>query len=608
MSIKNLSYKILLSIFLALSGTTLSAQPVLYQDFEAGIGNWWVNNGLWEVGIPTVGPESAHSGQNCAGTVLGGNYPSNANTSLISPYIILPSLSSGECINLKFWHWFRINEVIHGNDQGYVQISVNGGSWHTLAGPISGYSPVWTQGYVDLSAYADSTVRIAFFFVSNWTHEDNGWYIDDISITVEAPVFNNPENFEQGMGDWSADNGLWEVGIPTVGPDNAHSGQNCVGTILAGNYPTDANTRLISPYIVLPSILPGELIKLKFWYWFRINEVIHGNDNGYVQISVNGGSWQTLAGPISGYSYAWTQGFIDLSAYADSTVRIAFYFISNWTHEDNGWYIDDISISVGVPVFNNPEDFEQGMGDWSTDNGLWEVGIPTVGPSCAHSGQNCVGTILGGNYPTDANTRLISPQIKLIPAQGNFVELYYWHWFRINEVIHGNDQGWIQISVEGGPWQTLAGPISGYSAVWTQGYVDLSAFADSIVRIAFYFTSNWTHEDNGWYIDDVRIENIVTGVDESPKIKSNECILSQNYPNPFNTATTIEYSIKELSYVTLIIYDLLGNEISILVNEEKPAGNHEAKFDATGLPSGVYFYELRLKNDLVDRKKMLILQ
>ena len=44
-------------------------------------------------------------------------------------------------------------------------------------------------------------------------------------------------NFEFGIGDWSADNGLWEVGIPTVGPDsNAHSGQNCVGTLLGGNY------------------------------------------------------------------------------------------------------------------------------------------------------------------------------------------------------------------------------------------------------------------------------------------------------------------------------------------------------------------------------------
>ncbi len=429
-----------------------------------------------------------------------------------------------------------------------------------------------------------------------------------LSTTVYTQVTTSLyEDWESGIGNWWIDNGLWEVGLPTVGPDSAYSGQNCAGTVLGGNYPTDANTRLISPHIILPSRLPGELIKLKFWYWFRINEVIHGNDQGYVQISVNGGSWQTLAGPISGWSTTWTQAYVDLSAYADSTVRIAFYFISNWTHEDNGWYIDDISITVGSPVFNNPEDFENGTGDWSADNGLWEVGIPTVGPTGTHSGQNCVGTILGGNYPTDANTRLISPQIKLSQGPGNFIELYYWYWFRINEVIHGNDQGWIQISVGSGPWQTISGPISGYSTVWTQGYADLSSYADSTVRIAFYFVSNWTHEDNGWYIDDIRIEGLATDINDPSWKKeiTRPFTLHQNYPNPFNPATTINYHLQKNTNVKIVINNLIGQKIKTLLDQRQKAGNHSIIFNGSELCSGIYIYSLRADTYVQNRKMIL---
>jgi hypothetical protein len=83
--------------------------------------------------------------------------------------------------------------------------------------------------------------------------------------------------------------------------------------------------------------------------------------------------------------------------------------------------------------------------------------------------------------------------------------------------------------------------------------------------------------------------------------------LSQNYPNPFNPSTTITYQIPELSFVTLKVYDVLGNEIATLVNEEKPAGRYEVEFDGTGLPSGIYFYRLQA-NDFVNTNKMILLK
>jgi len=87
----------------------------------------------------------------------------------------------------------------------------------------------------------------------------------------------------------------------------------------------------------------------------------------------------------------------------------------------------------------------------------------------------------------------------------------------------------------------------------------------------------------------------------------NEFLLSQNYPNPFNPTTTIKYQIPELSVVTLKVYDVLGNEIATLVNEEKPSGNYEVEFDGTILTSEVYFYQLRA-GSFVETKKMVLMK
>ncbi|MCH8035071.1 MAG: T9SS type A sorting domain-containing protein [Bacteroidetes bacterium] len=87
--------------------------------------------------------------------------------------------------------------------------------------------------------------------------------------------------------------------------------------------------------------------------------------------------------------------------------------------------------------------------------------------------------------------------------------------------------------------------------------------------------------------------------------------LSQNYPNPFNPITTISYRVPETSFITIKVYDVLGNEIATLVNEEKQAGSYEVEFQsATGswqLTSGMYFYQLKVGN-YVETKKMVLLK
>ncbi len=83
--------------------------------------------------------------------------------------------------------------------------------------------------------------------------------------------------------------------------------------------------------------------------------------------------------------------------------------------------------------------------------------------------------------------------------------------------------------------------------------------------------------------------------------------LYQNFPNPFNPTTNIQFSVSSREYVQLKVYDILGKEIAILVNEEKPAGKYEVNFNASSLASGVYIYKIQA-GDFISSKKMILLK
>jgi hypothetical protein len=110
-------------------------------------------------------------------------------------------------------------------------------------------------------------------------------------------------------------------------------------------------------------------------------------------------------------------------------------------------------------------------------------------------------------------------------------------------------------------------------------------------------------------IDDVRLINNGILDDVNSKINNVPITysLNQNYPNPFNPSTTIRYSIKEPGKVMLKVYNVLGQEVTTLVNEIKNAGNYEFNFDARNLASGMYIYQLQA-GSFVDVKKMVLIK
>jgi len=98
----------------------------------------------------------------------------------------------------------------------------------------------------------------------------------------------------------------------------------------------------------------------------------------------------------------------------------------------------------------------------------------------------------------------------------------------------------------------------------------------------------------------------ITPVEEDVKF-ADSYSLSQNYPNPFNPRTTIRFQLPISGQVSLRVYDILGNEVATLVNEEKNAGNYQVDFYSEGLSSGIYFYKLQA-DGFVETKKLILIK
>jgi len=102
------------------------------------------------------------------------------------------------------------------------------------------------------------------------------------------------------------------------------------------------------------------------------------------------------------------------------------------------------------------------------------------------------------------------------------------------------------------------------------------------------------------------ISGIISGIEENKPDAPSEFNLEQNYPNPFNPSTKIKFILPEENFVSLKIFDVLGNEITTLVNETKPAGEYVVDFNAADLVSGIYFYSIQAGSFLQTKKLMIL--
>jgi len=167
-------------------------------------------------------------------------------------------------------------------------------------------------------------------------------------------------------------------------------------------------------------------------------------------------------------------------------------------------------------------------------------------------------------------------------------------------IIFGSDSGYFypfSFSLEKVPVQSDRIKIRFVS----RGTTDFEIFFDYL-----YFRE--TSKDLRLIVDD--FEDTTVPVRDEQTIPAS-FKLFQNYPNPFNPATSIRYEVSSIQYVNITVYDILGREIAILVNEEKFPGSYEVKFDASKLSSGTYFYRLTSgppTGGYTETKKMILIK
>jgi photosystem II stability/assembly factor-like uncharacterized protein len=162
-----------------------------------------------------------------------------------------------------------------------------------------------------------------------------------------------------------------------------------------------------------------------------------------------------------------------------------------------------------------------------------------------------------------------------------------------------SENGWI---VGGGFYKLLKTTDGGANWFWEN--TPMSSGLEAI------YVSN---DRNGWAVGQngtiLHTTNAGVTFIEEPRVEivPSNLSLSQNFPNPFNPVTSFTYSIPDETNVTIKVFDITGNEIETLVNEEKPAGTYEITWYAEQLPSGVYFYQLKA-GSFIETKKMLLLK
>ena len=394
-------------------------------------------------------------------------------------------------------------------------------------------------------------------------------------------------------------------------------------------------------------------------------------NNGSTLISLAGqytnlgtGNFQPNGAPLyDGYQYMWIHEMIDITDYLGYPLKLRFLFKTDQQFNFDGWYIDNVKISVYasqlaeqpyidktyaklgadsvlfsikfINLFNTQftsnliyHDLEGGEidslilyddglhGDLLADDnvygnyilakpaeGFYSIGISTIDHQInkyIYTQDICRFTTAGPllidsiAYSTLSNFRYnVKPFIK---NEGSTVPIN-----NIHVKIFSNDSWVIKVFPESQACSNISpGEIKTVSRNFVVSY-DSSTFPG-------YFNLKFEIMSDGWtyWTDSLHVIISPTGIDE----QTNQPLtfkLEQNYPNPLNPTTNIQYSIASRQFVVLKIYNVLGQEIETLINEEKPAGNHQIEFNAANLPSGVYFYKIRA-GSFSQVKKMLLIK
>jgi len=262
-------------------------------------------------------------------------------------------------------------------------------------------------------------------------------------------------------------------------------------------------------------------------------------------------------------------------------------------------------IPIGINIYSQQvafiEGFEFGTAKWGL-SGDWQPYL------WAHSGDLAITDSPTGYYANNSHIPLTC--LRTFDLSGHSsASLSFYQIYQFNT----GDSGLVQIRQSTDDWHTVAtySGLAGY--IWSQAAINLADYCDvgnDNLQLRFVLKSDSANVSDGWYIDDVifTVDSVITvAVTDFTGTTPTVFKLAQNYPNPFNPVTTIEYHLPIESPVRITVYNLVGQEVIVLVDQVRAAGIHRLNFDASALASGLYFYNIEAVG-FVQTRKMVILK
>jgi len=208
----------------------------------------------------------------------------------------------------------------------------------------------------------------------------------------------------------------------------------------------------------------------------------------------------------------------------------------------------------------------------------------------------------GSNFAVEQNFTIVNATLTVGYPNGGEV----WFVGETEDILWTSqnvDSVRIELSTDGGTsWTTIIDSIpSSGNYSWIVTASDSSD--ECLIKISDIQINGIDDISDGYFSIDIitSLENL------SSKTIPKDYTLNQNYPNPFNPSTTISFNLPSSGFTSLKIYNALGKEVAILLNKEVQTGNYEIEWNATGLPSGIYFYQLQA-GDFIEMKKMILLR
>lgn len=623
----------LLTAFLLLTSFNIFAQTQVFTDnFNTDTAKWTLT-GSW--GLTTASYKSSAKSLTDS---PGGNYSNMQSNSASSINIDLSGYLGAE---FNFWAKYNLENAF---DFVYVEISKDGGANYSKLKEFTGVSSTWQKYTFNIGGYAGlSNVKIRFRFSSDQYVVADGIYIDDVEILGlntdnSAPliVHNGPEFYgstqnEQNViaeiSDISGINStILYYNVDGIGP-NSVAGTNTTGNNYSFTIPAQAPGSKITYKIkaVDNAPIPNQSDTSASQKYQYISGKYLSYENGIVDAVATTTGSAAVAVKISvGANMYGKLVTVLIRNYRDTNLSNSNMLFHVWSNNNGVPGNDLITPFTVVPeaTLDNPfpftvidlRNYSEQLHDLTGDffvgytvpsNSVYMV-ISNTSNSRSYYFNGSSWNVFNGSYEMRAiiqeSSSPLPVELTTFSANVNESKVML-NWETATEV---NNYGFeverkenLAASSEA-QWQKIAF-INGHGNSNSPKYYN---YEDGSVNSAGKYLYRLKQIDiDGMYEYSEEIEVYISGPEEFS--------LAQNYPNPFNPVTKIKFSVPQnengiTSNVKLLIFDVLGKEISSLVNDKLVSGNYEMNFDGSNLPSGIYFYTLQVDRFSKTQKMILM--